>query len=65
MNISELEDAKLLTVAQCAEILNVSPKSVYRWLSRGDLKKVVLSTSGIMKPIRVPLRNLKQFIKEL
>jgi excisionase family DNA binding protein len=50
--------ARLLTVAQAAEKLNISYRELFRWIERGDLPVIRLS----MRLIRIDPKDLDSLI---
>lgn len=47
-----------LTVAEAADMLNVSEKTVRRWLSRG-----ILTSCNATRKILIPLKQIQDFAK--
>ena len=53
-----VKDARMLNVAQVAEIFNVKPQTVRRWAEQGRLKHI--HTPG--KGLRIPQDEVKRFL---
>lgn len=59
--MSKQEDPlQLLTVEEVAELLKVSPITIYRWLDSGQLPKVKFSR----RAVRIKREDLQRFIKD-
>ena len=54
----------LLKVRQVAEILGVSPSSVYRLADAGDLVKVEISLTGPSKTVRITSDSVHKLIND-
>jgi excisionase family DNA binding protein len=54
----------LYTVAQAAEIVNVSEKTVRRWIDDGDLRAITPRRTGRRRgPVRIAPADLEDFIR--
>jgi excisionase family DNA binding protein len=51
--------ARFYTVAQIADLLAVSPRSVRRWISSGDLR-----THRFGRQVRISEADLRAFVEE-
>jgi excisionase family DNA binding protein len=61
MPVQQLPD-RLLSVAEVAEIVGVTPQSVARWIRAGDLAAVRLG-SGLAARLRVHPADLEGFVE--
>ena len=58
-----ITDVDLLTVGECADVLRVSPITIRRRLSAGELRGIRLGTSK-NAPVRIGRGDLDAFIAE-
>ena len=55
---------ELLTMSEAAKALNVSYKTMYRWVTAGDIPAVKLpSVRGERGIVRIQMEALRQFIE--
>jgi len=55
-----MSEQELLTVKQIAELLKVTPATIYRWLDSGKLPRVKFSR----RAVRVRRDDLERFVKD-
>ena len=55
---------ELLTISEAAKVLNVSYKTMYRWVTAGDIPIVKLpSVTGHRGIVRIRMQDLEEFIE--
>ncbi|MEU6245815.1 helix-turn-helix domain-containing protein [Streptomyces sp. NPDC047024] len=54
---------KLLSIKAVAEILDVSRRSIYRYIALGELSVVDLRTGSERSRVRIPARDVEALVK--